>query len=113
MITTKVYVNTPVLKQEVSLLRNEKIKLDELYVKLERSKNELVSGNLSGKTNDICIKNNEMFIKLLKKRIDTLDSLITVFDKGCKMYEGRWNANRSAILSNGNPQENLPEGDEI
>lgn len=102
-----IFVNIPVEKKEVELLKAEKLKLDELYNKVVRSKDELVNAKLSGKTNDACIKNNELFIKVLKQRVDSLDSLISKLDHACKAYEEEWNLTHSLLSPNDQISDSL------
>lgn len=101
MEKTKIRINIPAAKKEVPLLRDEKIKLDELYNKMLKSKENLVSGNLSGKTNEVCIKNNELFLELITKRINELEILITKLEKASKAYEEQYNTTRVSMTKAG------------
>ena len=110
MANSNVYVNYNVEKQEVELLKKEKIKLEELYNKIEQSKTQLINSNLSGKTNDSCVNNNEKFLNKIKARINTLESLITKLDHVCKSYENEFDLIRSSLADDVQKTNIVSEG---
>ena len=84
-------VDIAAVKKELEQIRTEKTKLDNLYTKIERSKDELINSNTSGKTVTACIENNQSFQDTIKDRISSLNNLINKLDYICKSYETEWN----------------------
>ncbi len=99
MTTNNLYVNITVEKEELKLLKLEKVKLEELAKKIEKTKNEYIGANLSGKINDACVKNNELFYQTIIKRINTMTSLISKFEYACNSYESE--SNYTSLLVSG------------
>ena len=74
------------IENDIKLLINEKNKLEDLLKKITSTKDDLINSNLSGKTYDKSIENNELFEKLLTTRIATLNKLINKLEKTYNNY---------------------------
>ena len=86
MTTDRIDVKIINQEKELQLLKEQKEKLVDLSMRIQKTHDELVNSNLSGKTYNASIKNNEIFVNTIKKRIETLTVLITKLEDACNIY---------------------------
>ena len=87
MSITGLEVATPELLSKIELLKKEKENLISLKNKMIKSKEELVNSNLSGKTYEESIKNNETFINNINNKIDLFTAFISSLEKALGVYQ--------------------------
>ncbi len=87
MSITGLEVATPELLSKIELLKKEKENLITLKNKMIKSKEELVNSNLSGKTYEESIKNNETFINNINNKINLFTAFISSLEKALGVYQ--------------------------
>lgn len=82
----KIYVELTNMEKELKILKEQKDKLVNLLERIRKSRDEYVGSNLSGKTYESSIKNNDLFIKSIENRINDCTVLITKLEDACNIY---------------------------
>jgi hypothetical protein len=87
MSITGLEIASPELLSKIELLKKEKENLITLKNKMIKSKEELVNSNLSGKTYEESIKNNETFINNINNKINLFTAFISSLEKALGVYQ--------------------------
>ena len=82
----KINVELANIENELKLLKEQKDKLTNLLEKIKKTRDEYVSSNLSGKTYESSLRNNNLFIKRMENRIIEFTTLITKLEEACNIY---------------------------
>ena len=73
-------------ENELKIMKEQKEKLNGLLDKIKKSREEFVDSNLSGKTYESSIRNNDLFIKNIENRINEFTTLINKLEETCNIY---------------------------
>lgn len=85
-VTNNIYVGLADIENELQLLKEQNDKLTSLLEKIRKSRDEYVGSNLSGKTYESSIRNNDLFIKSIETRITEFTALINKLENACNIY---------------------------
>ena len=80
-------VSTQELLSKIELLKIQKDNLITLKNKMIKSKEELINSNLSGKTFEESIKDNELFINNINNKIYLFTEFISSLEKALGVYQ--------------------------
>lgn len=86
MGNNKIYVDLANIENELKILKEQKDKLVNLLERIGKSRDEYVGSNLSGKTYESSVRNNDLFIKSMENRINDCTVLIAKLEDACHIY---------------------------
>lgn len=85
-VKSTIYVGLPNMRNELKILKEQKDKLTNLLERIRKSRDEYVSSNLSGKTYESSVRNNDLFVKNIENRINECTILINKLEDACNLY---------------------------
>ncbi len=88
-------------KDDIRYLKGQKEKLVVLLTKITKSKEDLESTQMSGKTFDQAVIGCEFFRKKIENRIEVLEKLIVLLEDNCQKYENVYYTTYKSVGSQG------------
>ncbi len=86
MQTNTINVKIFNIEKELQLLKDQKEKLVDLASRIKKTRDELIESQLSGKTYDASIKNNNLLVNKIDARVQTINVLISKLEESCQIY---------------------------
>ena len=97
MIVNNMFMSFSSMSDNIIELKQEREKLISLKMKMINSKNELINSNLSGKTYEESVYDNEVFIKKINKKINMFSAYIITLEKACGLFHQEYDDVKDSV----------------